>query len=146
MIVTYQFRRMVEQVVRAMVSRVDFTPSVTQGVGVTLTAYYSWYIRLGPLVIVASQLAITSAGTGGQPIVIGGLPPGAAPMNVTSDPVIGAAQIIDAGVGYYEGNLTVKSASEFRMIPHTGNYFGVIPNFALAANDVISFTGVYISG
>jgi hypothetical protein len=130
---------------RGLEARVgDWTPTVTQGVAVTVTVSFARYTRLGQRALVTAGLSVTSAGTVGNAIKIGGQPAVLQPVHVTSTPAIGAGYVLDAGTAWYQGTLVVYGASDWRLQAHgLGDVVGVTPNFALANGDLISFACAY---
>lgn len=121
-----------------------WTPTITQGVGVTITVTRARYTVIGGLVVIQGQVVATSAGTATQPIVIGGIPAGILPAGVTVSTPIGVGTVLDQGVGIYAGILRTPSSTTFDIIyPSTNNIIGITPNFALANTDIISFRATY---
>lgn len=140
-----RLRQDVDGLIKPEVGRViSWTPTVTQSVSVTCTINNAHYMVLGTIVIVQVRLAITSAGTTNNPIVIGGQPAIMQPVYSGVSHVIGAINILDSGTANYSGSLIAVGATDFRGIADgLGNYIGSTPNFALASGDVISFIAVY---
>lgn len=48
----------------------SYTPTVSQGVAVTVTNAYSWWIRIGRLILGGFNLAVTSTGTASNVIIV----------------------------------------------------------------------------
>ncbi len=122
---------------------VTWTATLTQGIGVTFTATQVRYMRLGKLTLLDCHLDVTSAGTGGQPIVITGVPIAiATPANYRA---IGWAVISDVTWGVYHAAVMGVGANTLRFstLGAGNNYLGQVPNFALANGDGISFGAMY---
>lgn len=123
---------------------VDWTPTLAQLGAVTVTVTVARYEAKGDTVTVEVRLDVTSAGTVGNPVVIGGVPSAIAPANVGNLNVIGNGMVYDTGTMAYEGSLVAVGVSDWRFITNgVGNYVGITPNFALASGDVISFRATY---
>lgn len=122
-----------------------FAPTVIQGVSVSRTVTYARYIVLANTVIIQAELLITSAGTGGSVIQIGGFPTAILPANGPSlVSVVGIGSILDIGVAFYVGAMIYNTATLFTFISHNNaNYIGSQPNFALASTDQLSFQASY---
>ncbi len=118
-----------------------YIATITQGVSVTFTPTYVRYIVLANLVIVQARVAITSAGTGNNAIVIGGIPASIQAGNTPSNQhVIGTALIENTGSAFYQGALLAVGAADWRIIAHNETGFvGTSPNFALADGDFIGW-------
>lgn len=125
-----------------------WTPNVTQGVSVTVTVTYARYIRLGRLVICFFSLAVTGAGTAGQPISVGTLPF----AGFTSGLIVGSGEVVDASpAAKAEANifLVTTSSIDFRSDSSTANdnRVGVVTmTTALAAGDSITGAFMYEAG
>lgn len=119
-----------------------WTPTITQSVAVGRTVTFARYTTIRNVVILTTSLAVTSAGTITNAIVIAGIP--IAPANTGTFPTIGEFKIFDATVGYYEGSVAPVGVNDFRFHSDgVGNFVGITPNFALASGDNISFTAIY---
>lgn len=123
-----------------------WTPTITQSASVTFTNTYSRYIRVGRLVTGWFNLAVTSAGTISNAVIIG-LPLTAASSGVS----VGVGEITDVSAGQkYAGRLYLGSTTtlDLRSGGTTGapldNRLG-ISNFvaALASGDFIEGTFSY---
>lgn len=122
----------------------NWTPTVTQGVAVGITVDYARYVVLANTVIVQARLAITSAGTAGNAIVIGGIPAAVAPVRGgTFLDVIGTMIVQDTGTAYYHGGLVSSGVTNWVAMAHNGAQIGVAPNFALANGDYIGIQATY---
>lgn len=119
-----------------------WTPTVTQSSGVTITVAYARYVVLAQTVILQADLIVTGSGTGGNAIVIGGIP--VAPAHTGAFFPIGAAVINNFGTASYNCAVVPVGANDFRLLGYnTAGYVGVSPNFALAPSDAIAFTAMY---
>lgn len=120
----------------------SFTPSLTQSNTPTKTSTCA-YMKIGRLVIAEYHLAITSAGTANNGIVIG------LPVNATGNSrAIGGFFFNDAGTQFYTGAFYLASASTMNML--TGNTStGVMGatgggfTAALASGDTIAGYAIY---
>lgn len=120
----------------------DWTPTITQSVSVTATVNFARYTIIGNTVITQARLAVTSAGTTNNAIIIGGMPTAMSQANIPSE--IGIIIINNAGTGFYVGMLVVAAANDWRGRAHLEtNYIGITPNFALASGDFIGFQAAY---
>jgi hypothetical protein len=111
----------------------SWTPTVTQGVGVTVTNTRSRYLQWGKLVIARAYLAVTSSGTSANVITVS-LPTTA----VGSEDVSGTVHIFDTSattnhVGIASSNGTNGAVG----IENAGGLIGVTPAFAIASGDTI---------
>jgi hypothetical protein len=117
----------------------SWTPTITQGVGVTCTITYARYCLIGPLCYICANLAVTSAGTGANDIKIGGLP-----KTPAANGSYGTGWINDNGTGWYSGAALYVEANVFKFRCHLEtDDVGSDPNFALANNDAILFFALY---
>lgn len=124
---------------------ITFIPTVTQLGAITLTVTFARYIVLADTVVVQVRLAITSAGTAGNAIVIAGFPAPILPTNtVASEHVVGTAVVQNTGTIFYQGALVYVGVNDFRIQAHneTG-VVGITPSFALASGDFIGFQGTW---
>lgn len=138
-------QKQVDALVKPEVSRwMDWTPTITQGVAVTKTITYARYVAIGNTIVLQTRLAVTSAGTAGQAIIIGGIP-----INIANSGdltyVVGIGTILDVSVAYYGGlSVAAESATTLSFTGYTvANRMGISPNFGLANGDVISFQATY---
>lgn len=118
-----------------------FTPTLTQPGAIAKNVTAATFIVMGKLVIAQIHLAITGAGTAGQPIKVG-LPVAARAANA----VAGFGQFYDlsagtrfvcwvSGASTTEAYLAVNGAST--------DLLGVSPSIGLAANDSIAIGAIY---
>lgn len=126
----------------------DWTPTITQVGALTLTINSARYKTNDNLVNIMAELTVASGtGTGGNAIVIGGIPTAIQPTGLlgSSTSTIGTCFMFDtsAPAAYY-GFLVVQSASDWRLRDsNTRGAMGVNPNVALAVGDQITFRGSY---
>jgi len=123
----------------------SYTPTLTQSVTVTKTVTYAKYMKIGRMVTVRVDLAVTSAGTANNAIKIG-LPVTAATSG--NHVVIGNAWVFDASVpllsvGVARGLTTTET--DLLMNGTVGVPIGVNPNFALASGDEVAMCVTYES-
>jgi hypothetical protein len=141
--VTRQIEELREEIDRLKRSSTpqDWTPTVTQGAGVTVAVGHAVYWPSGPLVFVSAAIGLTSAGTGGNVIVIGNVPAAIAPSELG---LIGAAIIIDAGTTDYHAGLYAAGSSDWRMkVSGNADYLGAAPAYTIANGDSIEFKALY---
>jgi len=121
---------------------IDWTPTITQSGAVTCTVTEAKYIVIGKVCMVQIKLGVTSAGTGGNAIVIGGQP--AAMRPALARQTIGTAAILDTGTASYWAFVFCDTVTTWSFIdPGTRGNVGINPNFALANTDGISLTATY---
>jgi hypothetical protein len=119
----------------------SWTPTLTQPGAITKTVSEAYYVQIGKLVIANFYLTVTGTGTGNNTIAVG-LPITAARTSL----VIGSGSIFDANVTTsYSGQwLNTTTTSCIFVGDWSGqNAWGVTPNLALAANDLIRGTVIY---
>lgn len=124
----------------------NWTPTITQGVSVTLSVVFARYILdpNGEICHVEMRVSATSTGTGNNAIVIGGQPSAMQPVSVGAATICGTGIVLDQAVAYYVGALVPVTATDFRFIrDNTAAYIGQNPNFALVSGDSIAFTAKY---
>ncbi len=120
----------------------NWTPTVTQSASISLTNNYARYIRIGKTVVVQASLTLTSAGSAGNIIYIGGLP--VAPAN--SSNLLGNFYFQSAGIVFYGGSVIIASGSTMQFIVSgNGNYMGLSPSFAIKNGDNIFINLTYES-
>lgn len=120
----------------------DWTPTLTQSVGVASTVPHCRYCRIGNVCLVYAQFNITAAGTAGNAIIVGSLP--VAPHQTGSYMPIGHFLLADINVGYYQGAVIAPTATTLAFVVsgQTGN-LGATPNMGLENGDYLAFTLVY---
>ncbi len=122
---------------------VSYTPTVTQGSGVSLTVDYCKYLYGPKTITMQGQLTMTAAGTSGEVITVG-LP--VASVSSSSYRVIGNGTVIDVSpfeTYHLAAIQNTTSTISFQGDANQGNNFGVTPAFALASGDIISFSICY---
>lgn len=121
-----------------------FTPTVSQGGALTLSSAVGRYWQIGVLVFVSISITINSSGTGGQAVIIGGLP--VTEANSTWSPCAGYGEYIDASPStYYPITTLWASTSSLYIVSNGGTgMFGSNPAITAAAGDIISLTALYI--
>ncbi len=123
---------------------VDWTPTVTQSGAVSCTVTYAQYQVVGGFALVNARVAITGAGTGNNPVVVGGQPAVIQPSNAGEDRILGSFVLIDAGTSAYSGVVLGEAADGWRLRVHnSGTPVGQTPNFALANGDSLAITCCY---
>ena len=139
-------QRDVDGLIKPEVSRwMNWTPTLTQGVAVTITVNYARYVIIGQTVVMMIRISCTSAGTAGNFISIGGQAAIIQPANASGVTVIGSGIINDDSAGTnYQGALIAFGATDWRFIINLAtNYFGINPAVTLASPDAISFVASY---
>lgn len=119
----------------------DWTPTVTQGVGVTVTVSNARYAVIGKVCFLYAKLTLTSAGTAGQAMVVGGIPAGIAPLATYMG--VGSFMYYDAGSTYKIGAPVFISDTTLRLRCHLGGDLGVDPAITCANTDELTFTIMY---
>lgn len=130
--------------------------TLAQGAELTKTTPYLKYLVLGKLCILTGALAITSAGTANNPIVL--TVPVSAP-NLTAahagaahQAACGSFGYIDSGVGYYSGAVIRSSTTTFTFILSSTTALAAVPDgfgtttgggLTAANNDNLWFTFMY---
>lgn len=120
----------------------NWTPTVTQGVAVSVTVTEAVYSIIGKTCHVQVQLTITSAGTSGQVIFIGGLPIAARPVIYGSEAAVGTGFVTDTGTLLYVGTVRANAATTF-IFQDNNTALVVGLGFALANGDKIGFNATY---
>lgn len=123
---------------------VDFTPTMTQGVGLTITVTRARYMIMGKTAVVQMVLSITSAGTGGSSMVIASIPAAIAPAATGTNRICGTAHYSDGGAVFYVGAVqaTTSSTLQFRTNASTSE-FGANPAVTAASGDTMSLNLSY---
>lgn len=125
-----------------------YTPTLTQSATVTKTVTYAKYQRVGRLIVVQGNLAVTGAGTAANAVTVG-LPVTAA---VGGFMVVGSGYIQDASAGAVNYSGIAVLASTTTMV--FANAQGAATNgllgvggfaAALAAGDVVTYAATYES-
>lgn len=119
----------------------SWTPSVTQGVGVTSTVSRAWSRRSNGLWIAQAVITLTSAGTLGSGITM------TLPYTmVNANDIGGTFRYTDTGTSVYTGVAVTNTTTACIFYVHNaGSSFGGTPSFAIANNDVfqVTLTGTY---
>jgi hypothetical protein len=126
----------------------ETTPVINQGssLAVTNTVSYSKYSSIGLTRIWNCNTIINSSGESGQPIVV--VLPEICPLPSRS--VVGSATILRGGSTYYScitvispSFLTDNSVTFMYAASPTDSFIGETPAYALASDDIISFSISY---
>lgn len=141
-------QKQVDGLIKPEVGRwIDWTPTVTQSVAVAVTVNVAKYLVSDDDKVNAyAELTVTGAGTGGNNILIGGIPAAVQPAGLILGTIstIGIVQIYDTGTSFYLGQVVPSAATSWGLRDSsTRNLMGALPNFALAAQDVISLRVSY---
>jgi hypothetical protein len=119
-----------------------WTPTIIQGVSVSVTVQHARYVVIGPVAFVWWELDVTSAGTSGQPISIGGQPVAIQSVRISNEAIIGHGEIQDVGTAHRSVRVIPSGATNWRMRFYndfaTAGSAGVIAAFALASGDKIN--------
>ena len=118
----------------------SWTPTVTQGVNVTVTNTRSRFARYGRTIHVTCDLAVTGTGTTATAIIVS-LPTNAA----ASTPAVGSGLVFDTSASVnYSGFSLLASTTTVGFLPDgVIDYIGATPSFALASGDSIRFGITY---
>lgn len=119
----------------------SYTPTLTQSATLTKTINYAKYQRVGRLIFMTVNLAITSAGTAGNAILVG-LPVTAA----SSSGIIGSFRYFDSGSAIYVGTASADggSTSVTRLFaPSSSAAFGINPAVTAASGDTVEVSITY---
>jgi len=135
-------QRQVDGLIKPEVGRwITWTPTVTQGVAITIAITYARYIIKDQTVTMMAQIELQSAGTPGAAVVVAGIPSIAAPANLGT---IGTALVVDSGVQNYHGLVWAQTINDFRIITNGGTgFFGVNPAYTIANGDRLEFVATY---
>ena len=125
---------------------VDWTPTVTQGAAVTVTVTEAKYCVIGKVAHFYAKVALTSAGTAGQYIVIGGIPAAAA-MAATAYYSVGHFVAYDAAPSalFYAGVLRSNNNASALIMNTDGGTgaLGINPAWTVANGDSLNISGTY---
>lgn len=171
MTVVYEFRRMVEEVIRSFTvggelegllsaptlgtgattsAWTDWTPTLTQSAGLTFTINYCRYKVIGKTAIVQASLSITSAGTANNVIQIGSVPAAIAVRWTGNMAVCGAGVYNSGGVDFRNLMAVAGTSTTFKFLQnYTGaaitDFFGFTAGGGITAKntDVLSFDLTY---
>lgn len=119
---------------------VDWTPTVTQNTAVSISIIFARYTVIHKTVHIRARIQMTGAGGGNNSILVAGFP-----HNISNvGGIIGTMLVTDTGVGFYQGALSVNSATGAvgRAHGQTSN-IGATPAFTLASGDFIDIVGTY---
>lgn len=117
-----------------------WTPNVTQDVGVSVTIDQAKIRRTGRVVNLRAKLTVTSGGTLGSAVIIGGIPTEYAANSSQTSNSVGVATIRLGGT-FYVLSCRFQSTSQLSFINDGAtSLFGISPSVALSANDLIEFT------
>ncbi len=117
----------------------SYTPTLTQGVALSKTVTYARYQRIGRLVIVVANLAITSAGTAATAVLVG-LPVAA----TAAAAVVGSFRYLDAGTTVYVGTAYGTSTTTVELLTNAQpNPLGIAPAVTAASGDTVQIAISY---
>lgn len=120
-----------------------WTPSITQGVALGASALSGEYVVIGKLVIVGYSITLNSAGTAGQPVVIGSLPKTFA---AGAGYCAGYGTVLDSGTRWIDVILLTSTGDTFKMQENnTGDVVGVASAYTAASGDLLTGTLMYQS-
>jgi hypothetical protein len=118
----------------------SYTPTVAQNGARTITVNYAKYLQIGKMLTVQVECTITNTGTSGN-VVSCTLP--IAAVSASGNRSYGSFIFLDAGNVFYAGSVVIQGANAQFLVDNYGNYLGALPTFAVANNDVLSFTMTY---
>lgn len=124
-----------------------FTPTMTQSASLTVTVTYAAYLLIGKLAVVQMRLAITSAGTASNNILVGSIPAAIAPKRTDASAisVAGTFLYFDASAPLiYQGGAAFNASTTLTLLT-TGvaNAFGLTPAVTAANGDLVSLALAY---
>lgn len=126
----------------------DWTPTLTQSVGVTVTVREAKYLVVGDGVLWRCRLTPTTNGTTNNPIIIGGQPADlqdAHAGNVSpSFRIIGYGQYQDSGTAFHGVWVCSVGATDWRLMRIDGTaFYGQTPNIGVnGSGDEIVLQGM----
>lgn len=118
----------------------SYTPTLTQGVSVSLSANTSTYVQIGKIVVAFINITASSAGTASNEIQVS-LPVTAA--NSTGS--IGSFRYFDAGTAHYVGTCELVSTSVVAMYRDNSSSTLGSGGPTVASTDFIHMTIVYMA-
>lgn len=122
----------------------NWTPTLTQSGSVAFTNSRAKYMKVGRMVTLMAQLTVTGTGTGGNNVVIAGLPFAAA---YSSFQTIGTMTLFDQSLGDDHTGLLRFISSSTNLVGLSTRASGTLGSVsftaALAANDSIYIQGTY---
>ena len=119
-----------------------WTPTVTQGVAVTVTTSFARYLLLGKLAVVRVHLTVASSGTAGSSIVIAGWPTAINPKDAAGYGAVGPMVWRDDSAGTLAVGVAAH-ASVTTLNLWTNTAASPLGADALASPDQIDFTLMY---
>lgn len=119
----------------------SWTPTVTQGVAITVTVDYAYYVVIGSLAALQTKITCTSAGTAANAVVIGNIPTAIQAAN--SDSIIGNMLSYAVATDYH-GAIYVVGANDWRFVVSGNlNAYGVTPAVTIANGHVFWLQATY---
>lgn len=120
----------------------NWTPVVTQSGTPTFTTTYARYAVNGKQAFLTAKLVFTATGTGGNDIIVSGIPSDAQPNRTGG--TNGVFRFVDSGTNFRVGVTRVVGANDLRFTVDSGtDDFGTNPNVAIAVGDELSFSVNY---
>lgn len=116
-----------------------WTPTVTQGVGITLTSNNSKYMQIGKLVVGTVYVSFSSAGTASSTITIS-VPP-VTPASGYSGGSIGNFRYFDSGTAHYVGTATLSGTTLINL--YRDNTGGALTSPTIASGDSLLIMFMY---
>jgi len=125
----------------------SYTPTVTQGVGVTCTVNYAKYARVNKIIHVSVALQFTSAGTANSSIVVS-LPVTAAAGTGAFGNSLGAGGFFDlSALAQYSGSVQQNGTTGMSLYSDQasggGSFLGQFPAVTIANGDYMFLFATY---
>lgn len=117
-----------------------FTPTLTQGVGITSSAASGTCFQLGRVVFFFASFTANSAGTAGQAIILGGLPIAGQALSGLANGIY-VSSVITRLIGSMASAPSVSLA--FFGADNGASNFGVSPAVTVTSGDSITVSGWY---
>lgn len=120
-----------------------WTLVITQGVDVTHSPTFVRYFRLGDLVVAAARTTVSSSGTGGQHILITGMPARVSAHETSTSAVgVGVVRVVTA-LTYHECTVIFGTTGLAFVDGSSNNFLGANPSVQLVSGWTIGFTIAY---
>jgi hypothetical protein len=118
----------------------DFTPTITQGVSVTVTKNRARFLQIGKTIYYNVSLVATTTGTSGTAIIINGL---ITPANTSGWASLGTGVVVVGGNRYAGTLVSFGGSAPFFQVGTSGDALGSSPTTQLVNTSTISFQAVY---
>lgn len=119
-----------------------WTPTMTQGVALTVSVLYARYSVIGKTLIAQARLTVGSAGTAGQGITVGGLPIARTNSYGVNSGIVGTYHYY-TGTQYFVGAQVDGAATNIVGISDAAGVFGTSPAITAASGHACIVFVVY---